>query len=673
MGVRKLEEAHDPAEAALGNVSRMTVRQHLTLSILWLALNLQSAALLPIVLPVQILPFVAPNEVGNAQQATLLAWLTAVGGLIALVVAPVAGALSDRTTATWGRRRPYILVGALLLMLGAWVLATPRGLDSLLAGLLLFQLGGTICTAGYQGLLPDQVPLPQRGAASGYIGLMTILGNVGSLAVAGILLGAVTSGAATAAIGKGAVLYYTLTTVALGLGVLVTVWCVHETPVAKAAAGATGRQSLGLRVRLRADWIAPWQGRDFRWVWLTRASVMLGLSLFMTFIVYYFGNVDQDVTFVQQTVGLAVLALGSAATSALVIGILSDRIGRVVLVCFATACMALAALGFVVLPPGTPLWPLGLLFGLGYGAYSSVDWALAVDVLPSADDVGKDMGIWSIATTLPAVLAPFFGGLVLAAAGAVGQTALGYRVVFALAVLSMAVGALCILIVRDTVASGRMRSYPRATEGKRTGTPKAQRQRSISPGWRLASRAGAGRARGFLHFWPLWERVTLLVQRQTAIPNAPYGLLKVHFTRYRGRPMSLPDGTLIRRGDLIGELHIQNRLLPDLAPRAGTWQLVAMFASDLQALAAWTERLDFPAGLHALYGFTLLARGAARLGFTVRQRPHTLRTRLDCFFLTGLLALYNPNGVARLRQGTTYGSYPVEIWMSREELRRRYR
>jgi MFS family permease len=671
MGARKLEEAHDPAEAALGTVSRMTVRQHLTLSILWLTLNLQSAALLPIVLPVQILPFVASNEVGNAQQATLLAWLTAVGGLIALVVAPVAGTLSDRTTAKWGRRRPYILVGALLLILGAWVLATPRGLNSLLVGLLLFQLGGTICTAGYQGLLPDQVPPAQRGAASGYLGVMTLLGNVGSLAVAGILLGAVTSGAATATISKGAVLYYTLTTVALALGVLITVRGVHEASVARVVAGATGGQSLGLRARLHADWLAPWQARDFRWVWLTRASVMLGLSLFMTFIEYYFGNVDQDAAFVQQTVGLAVLALGSAATSALVIGILSDRIGRVVLVCFATACMALATLGFVVLPSGTPLWPLGLLFGLGYGAYSSVDWALAVDVLPSAEDVGKDMGIWSIATTLPAVLAPVLGGLVLAAAGVVGQTALGYRFVFALAVLSMAVGALCILIVRDTVASRRVKSYPRATEGKHAGTPRAQH--GVSPGWRLASRAGAGRARGFLRFWPLWERVTLLVQRQTAIPNAPYGLLKVHFTRYHGRPLSLPDGTLVRRGDLIGELHIQNRALPDLGPRAGTWQLLAMFASDLQALAAWTEQMDFPAGLRALYGFTLLSRGAARLGFTVRERRHTLRTRLDRFFLTGLLALYNPNGVARLRRGTTYGSYPVEIWMSREELQRRYR
>jgi MFS family permease len=180
---------------------------------------------------------------------------------------------------------------------------------------------------------------------------------------------------------------------------------------------------------------------------------MLGLSLFMTFIEYYFANVAGSSNFVQQTAALAVLALVGAATSALGLGILSDRLrlrmGRVPLVCVATGCMALAATGFLVLPPGTPLWPLGILFGVGYGAYSSVDWALAVDVLPLAENAGKDMGIWSTASTFPTLLAPLIGAIILDLSGQAHQTTLGYQLVFLLAALCMIAGAVFIFAVRN--------------------------------------------------------------------------------------------------------------------------------------------------------------------------------------------------------------------------------
>ncbi|HEX9067634.1 MAG TPA: MFS transporter [Ktedonobacterales bacterium] len=426
-------------------LAALTPGRQVTLSLLWLGLNVQTAALLPIVLPTQILLFVSPGEVGGAQQATFLGWFSALGALIALVVPPWVGARSDHTTGSYGRRRPYIGIGALLLLLGAVVLAVTGSLATLLIGFLVFQLGNSICTAGYQGLIPDLVPEGQRGTASGYMGLMTILGNGGSLVLAGALLGAVSATSAPGVTKQGSALFYVITGAVLLLTVGVTLLRVREAPLSVVIATP---EPMSWRRRLLAEWGAPWRQHDFFWVFLTRCAVMTGLTLFLTFIEYYFANVAHITNFVQETAVLALLALLGGLVSAFWLGTLSDRIGRVPVVCASTACMALAALAFVVLPAGTPLWPLGLLFGLGYGAYTSTDWALAVDTLPSLTMAGKDMGLWSIATTLPAVVAPLIGGLILGLTGASGQSALGYRLVFAVAVITLIAGAVFILMVR---------------------------------------------------------------------------------------------------------------------------------------------------------------------------------------------------------------------------------
>jgi MFS family permease len=429
-------------------VNRLSIRQQVTLSLLWFSLNFETAALLPVVIPAQLLLFVAPGAVGNAQQALALGWLSAIGAVVALLVQPLIGLMSDRSASRFGRRRPFILLAAIIYLAGMLALAAAPAFAVFVLGFVLAQIAANIGTAAYQGLLPDRVPIEQRGTASGYLGLMTILGNVGSLVAAGFLLANVSAGPGLAStVRTGAARYYALGIVVLVIGVLVTVVGIREEPSGE-------RVGVGDSDHFFDLWLAPMRHANFRWVFLTRGSVMLGLTVFLTYIEYYFANVAHVTNFVQSTAAVALLALAGAVIGALTLGMFSDRIGRVGIVAVATGLMTLAALAFVV-APHIPLWPLGLIFGAGYGAYTSVDWALAVDSLPALSAAGKDMGVWSIASNLPAVLAPLVGSLVIGGGTALGiSSEAAYRSVFGLAAGFLMLGALFVFKVQETRPRG---------------------------------------------------------------------------------------------------------------------------------------------------------------------------------------------------------------------------
>jgi hypothetical protein len=194
---------------------------------------------------------------------------------------------------------------------------------------------------------------------------------------------------------------------------------------------------------------------------------------------------------------------------------------------------------------------------------------------------------------------------------------------------------------------------------------------------RILRRMGAGshdgHARGLMRFWPFWERFTLWLWRLQPTPGTIHDSVRVRLMRYYGRPIVLPDGTPVRRGDRVLDVHLHNPVIVRLiAEGSGPWGVLRAVREDMRPIARWVQSEPRFASARALFASSLMSRGAPRLGFVLRDRPVTLTAWMDRLFLEGLLILYTPEGKERLEHGSTFARFPQELWMSRATLLRLY-
>jgi MFS family permease len=330
---------------------------------------------------------------GPAHKVAVLGVVTGLGAAVAMIANPVAGALSDRTASRSGRR-PWLVGGALA---GGAALAFLAGQDTLagvIFGWCLAQAGLNALQASLSAAVPDHVPVTQRGAVSGWIGLPQSVGVL--LAV--VLVTKVVTGNAGYALLAACVVACTLP-FALGT---------PDSPLDRAS-----RPPWSWRDFARSFWLSPRRYPDFAWAWLTRFVVNLGNGMTLLYLLYFlrdrlhYSRLFPGHKAADGLVILILVYLAGVALTAVAGGVLSDRTGRRKLpVTIAGLVMASAA----VLLALRPTWPATVtaagLAGLGFGVYLSVDAALVTQVLPSAAGRAKDLGLINIANSGPQVLAP---------------------------------------------------------------------------------------------------------------------------------------------------------------------------------------------------------------------------------------------------------------------------
>jgi MFS family permease len=320
-----------------------------------------------------------------------LALVTGVGSLLAIVANPFFGRLSDRTTAGMGMRRPWILLGLFAGTIGILVVAMAPNVPVVLFGWCICQVAFNATLAAQAAVLPDQVPISQRGVVSGILGLCVPVASV-----AGTFL--------VQAFDQSDLLMFTMPCLVGGAAIVIFVSRLHDRRLSP-----DDKPPWSLRELTGTFYVNPRRNPDFAWAFLSRFLLVTAYAFLITYQAYYLmtqvGTTETDVPH-QVYLGTVVQSFALVVVSP-VAGRFSDRSGHRKAFVIVAALIYGTALFVIAAADGFDGYLVGMaISGVGFGTYMAVDLALVVDVLPDASSAAKDLGVLNIAGALPFAVAP---------------------------------------------------------------------------------------------------------------------------------------------------------------------------------------------------------------------------------------------------------------------------
>ena len=358
---------------------RLPLAQLLQLSVYWFGINAIWGALDGVILQERI-PAMVSADIG----VRALALVKVVAVVMAIVIQPTIGSISDYTMSRWGRRKPYIAIGATLDVVFLVGIATSQTYLSVFAFIVLLQFSSNFAQGPFQGYIPDLVPGAQVSLASALVGIMSVLGVVGGQAVASIgYLLKDSAGHPDFTIptdrGRGHRAGDEPSELSPG-----SEKGGRRSPVEDGA----GSRSPGRRGARTSSRNGASSGS-----WARGLFFLMGVGMIYNTNVLYLSRslllTDAEKAFwvpvTSVIIGLAIIVSTIPASR------LSDRIGRKKVI-YGSCVLAMAGLALLVAAPGVLVAEIGvLLVAVGAGAFLAVDWALMTDIIPKASS-GRYMG-----------------------------------------------------------------------------------------------------------------------------------------------------------------------------------------------------------------------------------------------------------------------------------------
>ncbi|MBV9259083.1 MAG: MFS transporter, partial [Ktedonobacteraceae bacterium] len=263
----------------------LSLLDQVNLNAFWFANQFHWQSLLAIVIPSMVAKFLDP-----ANKSINLALVVIWGTLVAVIVNPLVGAISDYATFRMGRRRPFMIIGTTLNVIVLVLFAFspswfPKSVLLLVFALLflLLQFSNNLANSPWSAIIADNVPQNQRGLSSGFNGLFNLLGTAIGSIVAGII---VNKNDALPLYRNEIVQIFLLIALVQTIFVTYTVLTVKETPLP-----AEKHVPFQLGPFLKKFFFKPSTYPNLSWVLLARFLIMMGIWSVYYFLQYYFDDV----------------------------------------------------------------------------------------------------------------------------------------------------------------------------------------------------------------------------------------------------------------------------------------------------------------------------------------------------------------------------------------------
>ena len=419
-------------EAEIAGGASSTYSEKKPVSLLFqIILSLANTVVWLSIIPIQQL--LLPQQVAAidpVNKNSTLAFIIFMSGVTAVFAQPIVGALSDRTTTRFGRRRTWIVVGLILTIVSLVLLANAHSVLALALELAIFGFVVGMILSPVLAIIPDRVPVRQRATVSAFVGLAQPLGIViGVILVAQIIRSVQNS-------------YYVIAGI-LFVVIAIFLLTAREEPLAKEDV-----PHITLQVFL-TNFFRPFRSRDFVWTWIARFLVILAQTILLEFMLYYLTDVihySQLFPGQQTDQGVAIFQVINTVTlivSTIISGILSDKLQRrKPFIITASIIMTVALFLIAFIHTWTIVLVVAVIFGIGFGIYLSSDIALATQVLPEAKSQGRDLGLITAANILPELLFPVISFVAFGIFH-------GYTALFSIAAIATLLGTFCILPIKS--------------------------------------------------------------------------------------------------------------------------------------------------------------------------------------------------------------------------------